>query len=122
MTEYEMADLLTSTTLAAVETFSTYISLTVAYLVATYLVGQKLTTAQMTTVSILYVVTASIVVWALYSYMSRVVPIADALEVINPGVNYGAQPMTRDILSGVMALGILASLNFMWGVRHPKAD
>ncbi len=122
MTEYEMADLLTSITMAAVEVFSTYISLTAAYLVATYLVGQKLTTAQMTTVSILYVVAASIVVWGLYSYMSRAVPIADALEVINPGVIYGAQPMMRDILSGVMALGILACLSFMWSVRHGKAE
>ncbi len=120
MTEYEMADLLTSTTLAAVETFSTYISLTVAYLVATYLVGQKLTTAQMTTVSILYVVAASIVVWAFYSYISRAVPIADALEVMHPSVNYGAQPMTRDIFSIVLVLGIPASLSFMWSIRHPK--
>ena len=122
MTEYEMADLLTSITMAAVEVFSTYISLTAAYLVATYLVGQKLTTAQMTTVSILYVVAASIVVWTLYSYMSRAVPIADALEVINPGVTYGAQPMMKNILSGVMALGIPACLSFMWSVRHAKAE
>ena len=120
MTEYEMADVLTSTTHAAVETFSVYVSLMVAYLVATYLAGQKLTNTQMTTVSILYVVIASVLVWAIYSYMSRAISIADTLEAMNPGVNYGAQPMTTNILTVAMSLGILACLRFMWDIRHSK--
>ena len=120
MTEYEMADLLTSTTLASVEIFSTYISLIVAYLVATYLVGQKLTNSQMAAISILLVVTASSLAWGLYSYLSRAIPLADTLEAMNPGVHYGAQPMTRNILTIVMFLGILVCLRFMWDIRHSK--
>jgi len=120
MTEYEMADLLTSTTHASVDGFSAYVSLMVAYLVATYLVGQKLTNLQMAIISILYVVTASLMVWAVYSYMSRAIPIADKLEAMNPGTHYGAQPMARNILAIAMSLGILACLRFMWDRRHSK--
>ncbi len=68
MTEYEMADVLTSTTHASVNVFSVYVTLMIAYLVATYLVGSKLTNTQMAIISILFVVTASTLVWALYSY------------------------------------------------------
>ncbi len=92
----------------------------VAYLVAAYLVGQKLTNTQMATISILYIVTASTLVWGVYSYFSRAIPLADALEAMNPGVNYGAQPMTRNILTIVMFLGILVCLRFMWNIRHSK--
>ena len=122
MTEYEMADLLTSTTSAGIETFSAYLSVTIAYLVAVYLVGRKLTTLQMTTISILYVVSAAMLAWALYSYFSRAIPIADALEVINPGVNYGAQPFARNAFVIVQFMGIFACLGFMWSIRHPKTE
>ena len=120
MTEYEMADLLTSTMNASVDVFSAYASLMVAYLVASYLVGQKLTNLQMAIISILFVVTASVMVWGTYSYISRAIPLADALEAMNPGVHYGAQPMTRNILTIAMSLGILACLRFMWDVRHSR--
>ena len=120
MTEYEMADVLTSTTHASVDVFSAYVTLMIAYLVATYLVGLKLTNTQMAIISILFVVTASTLVWALYSYLSRAIPLADALEAMNPGVNYGAQPWTRNTLTIVMSLGILACLRFMWDIRHSK--
>ena len=120
MTEYEMADLLTSTTHASVDGFSAYASLMVAFLVATYLVGQKLTNLQMVIISILFVVIASIMVWVTYSYISRAIPLADALEAMNPGVHYGAQPMMRNVLTIAMSLGILACLRFMWDVRHSK--
>ena len=120
MTEYEMADVLTSTTHASVDVFSAYVALMIAYLVATYLVGSKLTNTQLAIISILFVVTASTLVWALYSYLSRAIPLADALEAMNPGVNYGAQPWTRNTLTIVMSLGILACLRFMWDIRHSK--
>jgi hypothetical protein len=120
MTEYELNDVLTTTGHAALETFSVYVSLMVAYLVATYLAGQKLSTTQITTVSILYVVTASILIWATYSYVSRAMWVSNTLEAMNPNINYGAQPATRNILTIVMSFGVLACLRFMWDVRHSK--
>ena len=122
MTEYELADLLTSTTVAAVETFAVYISLMVAYLVATYLAGQKLSKPQIVTVSALYIVATSILIWAYYFYMSRAIRLADMLEELNPEAHYGAQPIARDILAVMMILGMLACLKFMWDSRHPKGQ
>lgn len=121
MTEYELNDVLSATGHGAVETYSVYVSLMVAYLVAIYLAGQKLSNVQMTTVSILYVVTASVLVWATYSYMSRAMWVSDTLEAMNPHINYGAQPITRNVLTIVMSLGIISCLKFMWDVRHPAS-
>jgi hypothetical protein len=54
--------------------------------------------------------------------MSRAIPIADALERLNPGVLFGAQPMARNIAAVIGIFGILAALKFMWDVRHPKIE
>ena len=121
MTEYELTDSLTSIMSAAVDIFSAYLSLVAAYLVAVYLAGQRLGALQITTISTLFSVAASVLVWAMYSYFSRAIPIAGALEAINPEVNYGAQPLTKFTLVSVMILGILACLKFMLDIRRVKA-
>ena len=54
--------------------------------------------------------------------MSRAIPIADALEKVNPGVMYGAQPIARNIATVILMLGIFAALKFMWDIRHPKTE
>ena len=81
MTEYEMGDLLTSTSFAAVDSFSIYISILVAYLVTSYMVGRKLNKAQATTVSALFVVAAALQTWSVFTYMSRAIPIAPTSPV-----------------------------------------
>ena len=122
MTEYEMGDLLTSTTMAAGESFSLYISLLIAYLITSYMVGHKLTSTQSTIISSLYVVAAILPTWSVYTYMSRAIPVADALEKVNPGIIYGAQPMPRNIATVILVIGIFAALKFMWDVRPPKTE
>jgi uncharacterized membrane protein YqjE len=122
MTEYEMADLLTSTSFAAVESFSAYVALMVAFLVATYFAGQNMTRSQVVLVSMLYSISALLMTWTTYTYMSRSIPLADALEVLNPKTNYGAQPFARNIVATLEVLGVLCAIKFMWDVRHPKTE
>jgi len=122
MTEYEIADLLTGLVDGTVASFQLYISLIIAFLVATYLAAKRMTRTQIVAVSALFTVAALLATWATYSYLTRAVPLADELELINPDKRYGAQPLTRDVVPIVMLLGILASLKFMWDVRHHKLD
>jgi len=120
MTEYELEDLLTSTSLAAVESFGMYVSITTAFLIASYLAGGKLSNLQTATVSILYVVASAVAAWATVGYCSRAIPIANALEVIHPERFYGMQPLVLVTLSVLQTLGIIASLKFMWDTKHSE--
>ena len=122
MTEYEISDLLTSTSFAAVESFSMYVALMAAYLVSAYFAGQNMTRSQVVLVSILYSIAALGMTWNTYTYMSRAIPLADALGTLNPNLTYGAQPFARNIAAVIEVLGVLCALKFMWDVRHPKSE
>jgi hypothetical protein len=122
MSEYEMADLLTGLVDGTVATFEVYISLMIAFLVATYLSANRMTRSQIISVSTLFSVAALLATWATYSYMNRAVPLAAELTLINPDKTYGAKPVVRDMIAIIMILGIFASLKFMWDVRHHKLE
>ena len=122
MSEYEMADLLTGLVDGTVATFEVYISLMIAFLVATYLSANRMTRSQIISVSTLFSVAALLATWATYSYMNRAVPLAAELTLINPDKTYGAKPVVRDMIAIIMILGIFASLKFMWDVRHQKLE
>lgn len=120
MTEFELEYLLTELGVAALETFGMYVTVTVAYLVAAYVAGEKLTKLQVFIVNTLFLVSTIISVWACIGYISRAIPIADALEVLNPDRRYSLQPPVLIAVLVVQSLGILACLKFMWDVRQPR--
>ncbi len=122
MSEYELEELLTSSSLAAVEGFTVYLSVTTAYLIAAYLVGKQLTPMQIFIVNTLYILAGFIMTWSTFGYATRAIGFADALEAINPDKRYGAQPLVRTCIALVQSLGMIASLKFMWDVRHPQTD
>ena len=122
MTEYEMGYLLTSTSFAGVESFLGYVTLMVAYLVAAYFAAQKMTRSQVVLVSLLYSISALLMVWSTYTYMSRSIALADALEALNPNITYGAQPFARNSVAVIQLLGVIGAIKFMWDVRHPKSE
>ena len=121
MTEFELESLLTEMGLAAVESFGMYVTVTVAYLVAAFVTGKKLTKTQIFIVNTLFIISAVIMTVATVGYITRGIPIADALEVIHPDRWYAMQPPVRAAVITLESLGILASLKFMWDVRHSEA-
>lgn len=90
MTEYELEDLLTPIMSAVIDISALYITLLVTFLVAVYLVGNRLTRAQAMTITVLFVVSTTVTIWADVMFFGRAIPIADALEALNPGRRYGA--------------------------------
>ena len=122
MTEYELLDLLTATSLASLESFGYYLTILASYLVASYLAGRQLTTTQAATVSFLFVCGALSTAYSSFNYMARAVELVDSLELLYTNRTYGAQPFARNVLVGLQILGIIACLKFMWDVRHPKTE
>ena len=93
-----------------------------AYLVVAYLAGSKLTRSQVVIVNSLYILVSVFLVWAMFVLSQR------ALEVATLAINISTQrelaPTPNVALALVAMFGVcsLASLKFMWDVRHPKAE
>jgi hypothetical protein len=122
MTEYEMADLLVSNSFAAIESFLGFVTIMAAYLVATYFAAQKMSRSQVVLVSLLFSISALLMTWNVYSYMTRAILFADELEVLHPDRFYGAQPWARNIVTVLEVLGVVGSVKFMWDARNPKNE
>jgi hypothetical protein len=122
MTEYELLDLVTSTSIAAAEAFGYYLTILASYLVAAYLAGKQLTTTQAMTISVLFVFGALATIYSMFNYMSRAIDVADSLEMLHPERFYGAQPFARNLFVGIQTLGVFACLKFMWDIRHAKTE
>ena len=122
MTEYELQDLLTATSLAAWDVFAYYLTILASYLVATHLVGRRLSTLQAICISVLFVFGSFAAAQTSFFYMARAVELADSLELLHPDRVYGGQPFGRNMLFGFQCIGIIVCLFFMWQVRHPKTE
>lgn len=122
MTEYELTDMLTNSTLAGVETFGMVVTLTGAYLVASYTAGKNLTTAQAVIISLLFVVAAVVMVTSNFGYLSRGIYLADQLKAINPDHQYVMRPILRNAIAVVQVFAIITSLLFLWRIRNPAKD
>jgi hypothetical protein len=124
MTEYELGEILHSNYAGLWQGAQMYFTLVSAYLVVAYLVGAKLSSGQNAVVTALYIVwVAGVTQWQ-YTTSTQTLGIIDELlsieSVILPSP---AESEVQVVLYGflvVQVLGILASLWFMWKVRHPK--
>jgi hypothetical protein len=122
MNEYELLDAVNSTMSLFVSTFLAYLTIVSAYLIAAFISGDKLTTQQFIIISVLFLFSAFLMVWSIWGLGSRIVYTAEAFRHLNPEYPILIKAFFRNSLTIVCALGVLASLKFMWDVRHPKTE
>ena len=122
MTEYELADLISSTNANGLVIITVMVSLASAYLIVAWLVGSKLQKSQVGLINTLFL--AFIVMFGL-SWTNRVlVALAyqEELLKINPSrikvMGDWLLPMAVVFFVAVT----LACLKFMWDIRHPKSQ
>ena len=129
MSEYELHDLTASYLQVVAEFFGNYsthvtiyLTLIFGFCVVAFAAGQKLTKFQVILVSLMFVTAAELQAILMYGWVSRGFELAAQLRSINPELS-----PERTYISAVKAvgvtlwqLGIIASLSFMWSVRHPK--
>ena len=122
MNEYELVDVVNSTMNLLVSTFLAYLTIVSAYLIAAFISGDKLTTLQFIIISVLFLFGSILMVWSMWGLGSRIVYTAEALRHANPEYPILIKAFYRNSLTIVCAFGVLASLYFMWSVRHPKTE
>jgi hypothetical protein len=122
MTEYELVDVLISYNTAALSAMALYLTTVSSYLIVAYLTGKNLATSQVVMISVLFIVFALLFGYAAFGYMRRGLLMADELRTMNPGEFVGINPWIVFLGTGLLFAGILASLQFMWEIRHPKSE
>ncbi|MEP5570079.1 MAG: hypothetical protein ABJN62_19720 [Halioglobus sp.] len=124
MTEYEMGEMMHNQMGQMWQAGQMYFTLVSAYLAVSYLVGGNLTKAQASVISILYLVWVAAVISGQIIAGFSLVYIEVALDEINSiALPFGTRtPLNMYLFMFVQIAGVLASLWFMWSVRHPKAE
>jgi hypothetical protein len=125
MTEAEVMELTMMCVENAMTSFSLFVTVTFAYLMASFVIGSKLSSFQSLAVSGLYVVTAGIAISCTILYVRT-------WGELRSGIPGGIEVMDNIALwneslwlyypTVTCVVGIGVSLYFMWNVRHPKTE
>jgi hypothetical protein len=124
MNEFELGEMLYSAYSLSSDGAAIYFTLVTAYIVASYVVGDKLSTAQMLIISALYVVWSLGLINVQYTQILAVTGFQRELSALGGSpllIQQNTQVATWGFI-GVQISGMLASLYFMWSIRHPKTE
>jgi hypothetical protein len=100
--------------------FTIYISVTFGFLATAYFVGNKLTRFQVISAMGLYVVAAGWMALATIGWGQAVFAITEAKATALDTVALIHRGYWIETLSILLGIGMIISLCFMWGARHPK--
>ena len=119
MTEAELWTLIVEYNVAGLTTFALYLTLISGFLAVAYLVGGKLTGWQIAITTVGFALSASFFTYAAFGYFSRAVFLIGKTSAEYQSGVMASETGVLAVIS-IFVLGILASLKFMWDVRHPK--
>jgi hypothetical protein len=120
MTEAELIESISTLTEGAGDSVTLYLTTVSAYLLVAYFVGADLDRLQTTIISVLFLFFAVAFVFAIQASLVNMVSIGNELKVIRPDwIVFASTPFNLACLV-VDTGGVLASLYFMWHIRHPK--
>jgi hypothetical protein len=139
MTLYEMMDLqLSRVDLiigqrdAVVTVFTIYISIITGYLITAFVAGKQLTTVQVLIASGIFLFCSSLLIFASENVLDSLYRMVDtwreneaiinAAKGLPPPAPAAGSGLVRYGGRGLLLSGILASLYFMWSVRHSNDD
>ena len=128
MTEAEFVELIQNATSFFMTSFTIWLSIVSAYLIAAYAAGRNLTAVQTFIISVLYIVCSSIFATVTFVFFNRVANMIQTKAEMFPTGVWSIQYdvlVIQYILLGlafIMVGGIVVSLYFMWSIRHPKKE
>ena len=106
---------------AAMTAISIYLTIVSAYLVASFVAGSRLTSSQFAITGVLFISAASFFAYVSVGCILRQDFYASMLGQIQTNSTIYVSRYLALMMGVTQALGIVASLKFMWDVRHPKS-
>jgi hypothetical protein len=120
MTEYEIGDLTGTTATLALTAISLYLTTVSAYLFTAFTAGAKLTRSQAFVISTLFVAGSGTFIYAAAANVLKQSYLITRLTELEAGQPTYFSENSAVFLSIILISGVIASLSFMWNVRHPK--
>ena len=120
MTQAELQDLAFTANALAANYIAILVTLISGYLIVAYTAGARLQTKQVALVNVLYGFTASLFLYAAMACYYKQMELLESLKLLAPDNFYPAQMWIVVTVGVVFSLVIIASVRFMWDVRHPK--
>jgi len=125
MTEFELLEIMDNHATQQMMSTTLYFTLVSTFLVTTYLVGKRLARAEAVMVSSVYLVWVSFLPVGQYTYSQLSAIAAEQLASINSDFLFTSADTLVAWSFGFMVLqylAVVASLYFMWRVRHSKQE
>jgi hypothetical protein len=122
MTEYELQELAFMANGLAATYITILITIISGYLLVAYVAGAKLSKPQVMLVNTLFVFASALFTYGMLASFIKQQEIVTHLQSISPEAYHAVNQFVISALTGVFTIIILASLHFMWGVRHPKTE
>jgi hypothetical protein len=121
VTEYELADAVSSYATQGGSFLALWVSFASAYALVAYTVGKKLLRFQIIWVNCLFIFSSSLAIAAIYGSFTSHAYYTAQLHLVNPDSPQSMQAYLAVLAAVSASVGTLATLKFMWDVRHPKA-
>ena len=124
MTEYEMTDVIMSRFGHMTDQASLYFALVSGYLVTAFLVGSQLSRLQVTVINVLYCLWVAGILGGYITTVGDTLALESAIRnTYSTESSIGVGDSTYAYsFAVVQAIGLAASLVFMWSVRRAKAE
>jgi len=101
---------------------SAYFTAFTAFIITAYFVGKNLTRNQTIFISGGFFIFSSLCAFSAFGTGSMLVSFAREAEALNPDRQFLATQGVVSLGIGLMLIGLLGSLKFMWDVRHKKTE
>jgi len=123
MTEYELTDVVMSRFGLMTDQASLYFALVSGYLIVAWVVGARLSTIQVSVINGLFVVWIVSITQGYVSSASAVVELERAISQLASTSSDAIDTSSGTYAFAIVQIvGLIASLFFMWNVRHPKTE
>lgn len=120
MTEYELADAISSYAVQGGTFFTIWLTILSAYALVAYAAGKDLTPFQVLWLNTLYLFTSLLTIFGFYGSFKVQAFYAQLIRELSPS---SPQVMSSEVAMGITLValsGTLMTLVFMWNIRHPK--
>ena len=122
MVEAELLEISSMTWGNAIALAGLVITLISGYLIAAYIVGANMTHSQSVLINILYIGFASFLVLSFFAFSQSAIHLDALAYEMSTQRSIEPRPELAYAVGIFMGFCVLASLKFMWDIRHPQPE
>lgn len=122
MVEAELLEISSMTWGNSIALVGLVITLISGYLIAAYIIGANMTPSQSVIINMLYVGFASFLILSFFAFSQAAMELDALAYEMSTQRSSGARPELAYAVGIFMSFCVLASLKFMWDIRHPRPE